>query len=420
MALYVMGYTAGRVWIEALRTDHANHILGLRLNIWTSVIVFALALAVVRAARRLPCRTRDHAVHRRPCRGRADEPRHEPTTTTVGGNPTARTTERRTPSMSDRTSELIDDLPELPNAEIHHEHRDVSGGWLRPTVFGMMDGLVSNFALIAGVAGASATTLAGVAGRARRAGRRCVLDGDRRVHLGAEPERVDARRTRRRAHELQAQRRGRAGRAGPDVRRRAASTPRPRRRWPSSCPATPSRRCSIHAQEELGVDPTQLPSPWTAALSSLASFSVGALLPLLPYLFGAHDASSSRPSSPVIALFTAGALSSRFTSRVVAIRGFAPARPRRSRRCGHVRDRHAVPRLCGLAPPTGVVATPCPRAARGLLTGRTLPLSVTQSSRSPSCVVGPNSCSHTAARSSAVGCSSWSSERRSQVACPIG
>jgi prolipoprotein diacylglyceryl transferase len=44
MALYVMGYTLGRVWIEALRTDHANHILGLRLNIWTSIIVFILAL----------------------------------------------------------------------------------------------------------------------------------------------------------------------------------------------------------------------------------------------------------------------------------------------------------------------------------------------------------------------------------------
>jgi prolipoprotein diacylglyceryl transferase len=44
-ALYVMGYTLGRVWIEALRTDHANHILGLRLNIWTSIIVFALATA---------------------------------------------------------------------------------------------------------------------------------------------------------------------------------------------------------------------------------------------------------------------------------------------------------------------------------------------------------------------------------------
>ena len=43
MALYVMGYTLGRVWIEALRTDHANHILGLRLNIWTSIALFALA-----------------------------------------------------------------------------------------------------------------------------------------------------------------------------------------------------------------------------------------------------------------------------------------------------------------------------------------------------------------------------------------
>jgi prolipoprotein diacylglyceryl transferase len=40
MALYVMGYTAGRSWIEALRTDHANHLLGLRLNDWTSIVVF--------------------------------------------------------------------------------------------------------------------------------------------------------------------------------------------------------------------------------------------------------------------------------------------------------------------------------------------------------------------------------------------
>jgi len=45
MALYVVGYTVGRVWIEALRTDHANHVLGLRLNIWTCIIVFGLGLA---------------------------------------------------------------------------------------------------------------------------------------------------------------------------------------------------------------------------------------------------------------------------------------------------------------------------------------------------------------------------------------
>ena len=36
---------SARVWIEALRTDHANHILGVRLNVWTSIIVFLLGLA---------------------------------------------------------------------------------------------------------------------------------------------------------------------------------------------------------------------------------------------------------------------------------------------------------------------------------------------------------------------------------------
>ena len=39
-ALYVAGYTSGRLWIEALRIDEANHILGLRLNIWVSILVF--------------------------------------------------------------------------------------------------------------------------------------------------------------------------------------------------------------------------------------------------------------------------------------------------------------------------------------------------------------------------------------------
>ncbi|WP_406043418.1 prolipoprotein diacylglyceryl transferase [Micromonospora sp. NBC_00898] len=39
-ALYVAAYTAGRAWVEALRVDHANHILGLRLNTWTSLVVF--------------------------------------------------------------------------------------------------------------------------------------------------------------------------------------------------------------------------------------------------------------------------------------------------------------------------------------------------------------------------------------------
>ncbi|NMH96391.1 prolipoprotein diacylglyceryl transferase [Pseudonocardia acidicola] len=44
-ALYVAAYTAGRAWIEALRIDHANHFLGLRLNDWTSLVVFVAATA---------------------------------------------------------------------------------------------------------------------------------------------------------------------------------------------------------------------------------------------------------------------------------------------------------------------------------------------------------------------------------------
>lgn len=44
-ALYVMLYTLGRGWIEALRIDTVNHIGPFRLNIWTSIVVFCLALA---------------------------------------------------------------------------------------------------------------------------------------------------------------------------------------------------------------------------------------------------------------------------------------------------------------------------------------------------------------------------------------
>ncbi|MFN2536348.1 MAG: prolipoprotein diacylglyceryl transferase [Pseudonocardiaceae bacterium] len=59
-ALYVAAYTTGRAWIEALRIDHANHFLGLRLNDWTSVMVFLAAVAFLLLRR--PRREQDQMV----------------------------------------------------------------------------------------------------------------------------------------------------------------------------------------------------------------------------------------------------------------------------------------------------------------------------------------------------------------------
>ncbi|WP_432096634.1 prolipoprotein diacylglyceryl transferase [Streptomyces sp. bgisy100] len=56
-ALYVAGYTVGRGWIEYMRIDEAHHILGVRLNVWTSILVFLAAVGyMIVAARKFPGR----------------------------------------------------------------------------------------------------------------------------------------------------------------------------------------------------------------------------------------------------------------------------------------------------------------------------------------------------------------------------
>jgi prolipoprotein diacylglyceryltransferase len=52
-ALYVAGYTVGRGWIEALRIDPANDVLGLRVNLWVSLLVFLAAVAYIVVSARL-------------------------------------------------------------------------------------------------------------------------------------------------------------------------------------------------------------------------------------------------------------------------------------------------------------------------------------------------------------------------------
>lgn len=199
-------------------------------------------------------------------------------------------------------------------AERHgHVHRDVTGGWLRPAVFGAMDGLVSNLALITGVAGGSVSSttivLTGLAGLAAgafsmAAGEYTSVASQRELVLAElDVERRELRRhpqdELRELSELYASR-------GVDPELAAEVSKQLMR--------DPEQALEIHAREELGVDPGDLPSPAVAALSSFGSFAVGALLPVVPYLLGATTLWPAVLLA-LAGLFACGAAVARVTAR---------------------------------------------------------------------------------------------------------
>ena len=157
---------------------------------------------------------------------------------------------------------------------------------------------------------------------------------------------------------------GRAGRAGRDVRRPRRRPGRSPRRWPRQLSRDPDQALLIHAQEELGVDPAQLPSPWTAAWSSLASFSVGAFVPLLPYLFGAN----SLWISAVLAVWSRCSWPARpaprFTSRTWLYAGLRQLILGVLAAGRHVRRRLAVPRRSRAKSAFAFGRTSLPKLAR--------------------------------------------------------
>jgi VIT1/CCC1 family predicted Fe2+/Mn2+ transporter len=196
--------------------------------------------------------------------------------------------------------------------EYHEHHRDVSGGWLRPAVFGVMDGLVSNAALIAGVTGgggsARTIVLTGLAGLVAGA---CSMGTGEYTSVASQAELTHAELARERrellAHpqeeqaELAAIYRARGLDA--DLAEQVAA----------QLSRSPEQAWRIHAREEMGIDPDDLPSPWVAAGSSFAAFALGAFVPLLPFLLGFG-------SLPVmlaltgLALFGAGSAVARMTA----------------------------------------------------------------------------------------------------------
>ena len=166
-----------------------------------------------------------------------------------------------------------------------HRHRDVSGGWLRPTVFGAVDGLVTNSSLIAGLGGggvsAHTIVLTGVAALVAGAFSMgtgeyiSVTNQNELVHAEvALEQKMHAQFPAAEEAELTEVFRGYG--ADPDTAAAMAA----------AVSADPDTALRVHAREELGVDPSELPSPLLAGASSLAAFSSGALIPLLPYLAG--------------------------------------------------------------------------------------------------------------------------------------
>jgi VIT1/CCC1 family predicted Fe2+/Mn2+ transporter len=201
-----------------------------------------------------------------------------------------------------------------PHAGDHeHQHKDVAGGWLRPAVFGAMDGLVTNVALIAGVGGGGGSrsdlVLTGLAGLA--AGALSMAAGEY-VSVSSQNELVAAEVTKERI-ELERNPVGEQRELAEVFIRRGVDADLAAK-VAMQVSAHPEEALRLHVREELGVDHYELPSPVTAAAASLLTFAVGALVPLLPYLAGF----GSLPAALIlaaVAAFIGGGLVSRITAR---------------------------------------------------------------------------------------------------------
>jgi len=177
----------------------------------------------------------------------------------------------------------------VARAEIHHQHRSVTGGAARAAVFGVSDGLVSNVSLILGFAGGGADSgivrLAGLAGAI--AGGISMAAGEW-ISVSAQNELIE--------REVAIERRELRVNAAAETEELAemyvadGMSPEDATRAAADVMREPETALVVHARAELGVDPRTLASPLQAAVSSIIAFVVGALLPVLPWLFGASGA----------------------------------------------------------------------------------------------------------------------------------
>ncbi len=200
-------------------------------------------------------------------------------------------------------------------------HQTAGSGNLRASVFGVNDGLISNASLILGIAGAGAAPpailLSGIAGLlagafSMAAGEYVSVRSQREFYeyqIALEREELD-QYPQEEAAELaliyQAK-----GIDAAEARRLADALLR-----------DPDRALDALAREELGLNPDELGSPWGAAISSFLAFSLGAFIPLLPYLlFSGTTAFGGTVLSTGISLFGVGAAISLFTGKHALVGG---------------------------------------------------------------------------------------------------
>jgi vacuolar iron transporter family protein len=192
-----------------------------------------------------------------------------------------------------------------PGDLMHTGHRSVAGGVARAAVFGMTDGLTTNVLLVLGFAGSGVSghvvRLAGVAGAVAGA---ISMGAGEWVSVSAQNELVE--------RELEVERRELAVNTAAEQRELAqlyeghGMEMATARQAAADVMRDPEAALTVHAREELGVDPRELPSPWQAAGVSFLCFILGAVLPVIPWLAG--HGNGATVASVVIGVVASAAL----------------------------------------------------------------------------------------------------------------
>lgn len=230
-------------------------------------------------------------------------------------------TKRELPRLLDAHRRLQhgnDLLPHRGKVEKGAEQSAGAGksGALRAAIFGVNDGLLTNTSLIMGFAGASQSrgviVLAGISGLL--AGAFSMGSGEY-ISMRVQRE-VLQRLLHLEAHELG---------NDPDGERAELAQIYREKGLPEGLATDvatelmrdPKVALDTHAREELGIDPNEgLGSPWGAAISSFVMFSIGAMLPLIPFFFsGGSGATALAGVIAAISLIIVGGLTSLLTGR---------------------------------------------------------------------------------------------------------